>query len=96
MGGFQFQESHPKMVSPSLPMSEDDILPNHIDTNRVDKLNRGIPFRRGQKMHVSTLKALIHLYIPLISLVITMNSSTNMSSWLFFASLKQQYVLPDD
>ncbi len=45
MGGFQFQESHPKMVSPNLPMSEDDILSNHIDVNIVEKSSIGIPFR---------------------------------------------------
>jgi len=80
MGGFQFQESHPKMVRPNVPMNEDDILPNCIYTLTMDKSNRGIPFKGGHEMHVSTLRALIHLYSPLGSLIVTMNSSTSMSS----------------
>jgi hypothetical protein len=75
MGGFQFQESHPEMVRPGVPMSEDDILPNWTDTNTMEKLNKGIPFKGGQEMHVSTLKARIDLCNPLGSLVVTMNSS---------------------
>jgi len=79
MGGFQFQKSHLKMVRPSVPLNEDDIFPNHIDTNTMEKLSRGIPFRGGQEMHVSTLRALIHLCNPPSYLVITMNSSIGMS-----------------
>jgi hypothetical protein len=30
MGGFQFQESHPKKVRLGIPMSEDDILPETL------------------------------------------------------------------
>jgi hypothetical protein len=80
MGGFQFQESHPKMVRLGVPMSEDDILPNHTNIDTMEKQNRVIPFRGGQEMHVSTLKALIHLCSPPGFLIITMNSSTCMSS----------------
>jgi len=47
MGGFQFQESHQKMVRPSVPMSEDEILPNHPNIDTMEKLSRGIPFRGG-------------------------------------------------
>jgi hypothetical protein len=61
-------------------MNEDDILPNWTNTNIMEKLSRGIPFRGGQKMRVSILRALIHLYNPLGSLVVTMNSLTSMSS----------------
>jgi hypothetical protein len=80
MGGFQFQESHLEMVKLGFPMNEDDILPNHTDTDTMEKSSRGIPFRGGQEMHVSTLKALIHLYNPLNFLVVTMNSLIGMSS----------------
>jgi hypothetical protein len=52
MGGFQFQKSHPKMVRHGLPMSEDDIMPNHTDIDIVEKLSKGIPFRGSQKMRV--------------------------------------------
>jgi hypothetical protein len=61
-------------------MNADDILPNRTNTNTMEKLNKGIPFREGQEMHVSTLRALIHLCSPLGSLVLTMNSSIGMSS----------------
>jgi hypothetical protein len=47
MGGFQFQESHPKMLRHGFPMSEDDILPNHTDTDTMEKSNIGLPFRGG-------------------------------------------------
>jgi hypothetical protein len=53
----------------------------------MEKLNRHIPFRGGQKMHVSALKVFIHLCSPHGSFVINMNSSTSMSSWLLFGSL---------
>jgi len=47
-------------------------------------------------MHVSTLKAFIHLCNPPSSLVVTMNSSTCMSSLVLSAILKQQFMLPND
>jgi len=47
-------------------------------------------------MHASTLRGFIHLYSPPSSLVVTMNSSIGMSSWLLFASLEQQSMLPHD
>jgi hypothetical protein len=50
MGGFQFQESHPKMVKLGLLMSKDDILPNHIDIDIVEKSSIGIRFKGGQKI----------------------------------------------
>jgi hypothetical protein len=80
MGGFQFQESRLEMVRPSVPMNEDDILPNCIDTDIMENLNKGIPFKGGHEMHVSTLRAFIHLCNPLGSLVVTMNSSIGTSS----------------
>ncbi len=46
-------------------------------------------------MHVSALRAFIHLYSLPSSLVITMNSSIGMSSYIFGAILKQQFVLPN-
>jgi hypothetical protein len=68
------------MVRFGVLMNADDILPNRTNTNTMEKLNKGIPFREGQEMHVSTLRALIHLCSPLGSLVLTMNSSIGMSS----------------
>jgi hypothetical protein len=47
MGGFQFQESHPQMVRPGVPMNEDDILSNHINIDIMEKSRRGILFRGG-------------------------------------------------
>ncbi len=79
MGGFQFQKSRRKMVRPNVPFSEDEIFPNRIDSNTVEKSSRGIPFKGGQKMHVSTLRAPIHLCTPPNSLVVTMNSSIGRS-----------------
>jgi hypothetical protein len=80
MGGFQFQESHPKMARYGVPMSEDEIMPNCTNIDTMEKLNKGIPFKGGQEMHVSTLRALIHLYNPPSFLIVTMNSSIGMSS----------------
>jgi hypothetical protein len=80
MGGFQFQESHLEMVRPNVPMGEDDILPNRIDIDTMEKSSRGIPFRGGQEVHVSTLRAFIHLCSLHGSLVVSMNSPTSMSS----------------
>jgi hypothetical protein len=68
------------MVRPSISMGEDDILLNYTNINTMEKLNRHIPFRGGQKMHVSALKVFIHLCSPHGSFVINMNSSTSMSS----------------
>jgi hypothetical protein len=48
------------------------------------------------EMHVSTLRALIHLYSLIGFVIITMNSSTSMSFYILFAILKQQFVLLDD
>jgi hypothetical protein len=39
--------SDPKMVRHGLPMSEDDIMPNHTNIDIMEKLNKGIPFRGG-------------------------------------------------
>ncbi len=75
MGGFQFQKNHLEMVRLGLPMGEDDIFPNHTNIDTMEKSDGGIPFRGGQEMHMSTLKALIHFYNPPNSLVVTMNSS---------------------
>jgi hypothetical protein len=47
MGGFQFQKNHPKMVRLGVPLNEDDIFPNRINTNTMEKSNRGIPFKGG-------------------------------------------------
>jgi hypothetical protein len=80
MGGFLFQDSHLEMVRHGVPMGEDDIFPNCIDTYIIDKSNIVIPFRGGQEMHVSTLRVLIHLYNLFGSLIVTINSSTSMSS----------------
>ncbi len=55
MDGFQFQESHPKMSRYGVPMSEDEIMPNCTNIDTMEKLNKGIPFKGGQEMHVSTL-----------------------------------------
>jgi hypothetical protein len=52
MGGFQFQESHLEMVKPSVPMGEDDILPNRTNIDTMEKLSKGIPFRGSKEMHV--------------------------------------------
>lgn len=68
------------MVRPGVPMNEDDILSNHINIDIMEKSRRGIIFRGGQEMHVSTLRAFIHLCGTPSSLVVTMNSSTSMSS----------------
>jgi hypothetical protein len=68
-------------------MGEDDILPNHTDIDIMEKSGKHIPFRRGQKMHVSTLRVFIHMRSPHGLLVVNMNSSTSMSSWLLFGSL---------
>jgi hypothetical protein len=96
MGGFQFQESNPKMFMHGVPMSEHDILPNCTNNDTMEKSSRGFPFRGGQEMHVSTLRALIHLCSALGSLVVTMNSNTSMSFYIPCAISKQQYVLLDD
>jgi hypothetical protein len=80
MGGFQFQKIQLEMVRLGVSTNEDDILPNRIDIDIMEKSRRGIPFRGDQEMQVSTLKALMHLYSCPSSLVVTMNSSTGMSS----------------
>jgi hypothetical protein len=46
------------MVTHGVPMGEDDILLNCTNTDTMEKLSRGIPFKGGQEMHVSTLKLL--------------------------------------
>ncbi len=75
-------------------MGEDDILPNCIDITTMEKLNRGIMLRGGEEMHESTLKVFIHLFSPLGSLVVTMNSSIGMSFWLFFVSFEPIVCVP--
>jgi hypothetical protein len=77
-------------------MSEDDIFPNRINIDTMEKSSKGLPFKGSQEMHVSTLMILIHFCIPFDFLVVTMNSSTSMSSSLLFMILKQQFVLLDD
>jgi hypothetical protein len=73
------------MVKPDVPMGEDNILPNCTDIDKMEKSSKGIPV--NQEMHVSTLRALIHMCNLVGSLVVHMNSSTSMSSRLFFGSL---------
>jgi len=58
-------------------MNEDDIL---LDIHTMEKSNKSIPVKGGQEMHVSTLRAFIHLYSLLGFLIVTINSSTCMSS----------------
>lgn len=73
------------MVKLGVPMDEDDILPNCININTMEKSSKGIPL--SQEMHVSTMKAFIHLCSLVGSLVINMNSSTGISFRIFFGSL---------
>ncbi len=68
------------MVRFGVSLDEDDILHNHIDVEIMQKSNIGIPFRGGQEMHLSTLKALIHICNPLGLFVVNMNSSISVSS----------------
>jgi hypothetical protein len=84
------------MLSTGVPMNEDDILPNRTNNDTMEKSNNGLPFKRGHEMHVSTTKALIHLYDPLGSIVVSMNSSTSMSSYIFSTILKQQSMMSND
>ncbi len=35
------------MVKPSVPMNEDEIMPNCTNIDVMEKLNKGIPFRGG-------------------------------------------------
>ncbi len=60
-------------------MSEDAIMPNCTYIDTMEKLNIGIAFKGGHEMHVSTLRAFIHLCNLPSSLVVTMNSSIGMS-----------------
>ncbi len=76
--------------------NEDDIFPNHIYINTMEKSSKGLPFKRGQEMHVSTSRTFIHFCNPFGFLVVTMNSSIGISFSLLFAIFKQQFVLLDD
>jgi hypothetical protein len=66
------------MVKLGVPMSEDDILPNCTNIDTMEKSSKGILV--SQEMHVSTLRAFIHMCNLVGSLVGNMNSSTSMSS----------------
>jgi hypothetical protein len=68
------------MARHGVPLGDDDIMQNHIDIETMEKSNKGMPFKGGQEMHVSTLRAHIHLCNLLGSLVVNMNSSIGMSS----------------
>jgi hypothetical protein len=63
------------MVRLGVSLNEDDILHNPTNVETMQKSNTRIPFKGGQEMHVSTLRALIHLCNPHGSLVVNMNSS---------------------
>ncbi len=67
------------MVRLGVPLGEDDILQNCTNIETMENSNKGIPFIGGQKMHVSTLRVVIHLCSPLGSPVVNMNSSIGMS-----------------
>jgi hypothetical protein len=68
------------MVRPGVSLDDDDVLHNHIDVETMKNSNIGIPFKGSQEMHVSTLKALIHLCNLLGLFVVNMNSSIGVSS----------------
>ncbi len=59
VGGFKFQETHPNMVRLGLLLVEDNILYNKTTIDSMHKSSKGIPFKEGQEIHVSTLGALI-------------------------------------
>jgi hypothetical protein len=59
------------MVRLGVPLGEDDILLNCTNIETMENSNKGIPFIGGQKMHVSTLRALIHMCNLFGSLVVT-------------------------
>jgi hypothetical protein len=102
MGGFKFQETHPNMVRLGLSLVEDDILYNKININSIQKSSKGIPFRRGQEIHVSTLGVLIHACYFEGSLVVGMNSSIgslSKSIWnlvfnIIFFAISHSYGIP--
>ncbi len=72
------------MVGVSL--GDDDILYNHTDILTMEKSNTCVPFKRGQEMHVFTLRASINLSSPMGFRVLNMNSSTGMFELLMFSS----------
>ncbi len=76
VGGFKFQETHPNMVRLGLLSVEDDILYNKTTIDSMLKSSKGIPFKEGQEIHVSTLGPLIQTCSSKGSLVVGMNSFT--------------------
>jgi hypothetical protein len=87
MGGFQFQESQEGMVRVGVSLGEMIyILYNCTDLETMEKSTIAIPFRRGQEMHVFTLRALIDLCYLANLPIINMNSSTSMFELLVFSS----------
>ncbi len=74
-GGFNFQKIHVDMVRLELSLAKDDILQNRSSIDSMQKSFIGIPFRRGQEIHVSIPRAVIQACFSEGSIVVGTNSS---------------------
>jgi hypothetical protein len=44
---------------PNVSLAKDDILYNHTSMETMEKFRSNVPFKGGQKIHISTLSTLI-------------------------------------
>jgi hypothetical protein len=77
-------------------MDEDDTLPNLTNIDTMEKSSKGIPFKGGQEMHVSTLRAFIHMFSLASSHVVKHELIHWYVFLTFFSKLKSQSVVPRD
>ncbi len=74
-----------------LLLVEDNILYNKTAIDSMHKSSKGIPFKEGQEIHVSTLGPLIQACSSKVSLVVNMNSSTG-SLFNFLSNLVFNFI----